>query len=282
LRLIDYSLEVSDLRDDHKFLVFADIHEGAAGVDYDLLKEDISEVHNEENCRAFYLGDGADAIRHDDKRYDLSSIHPWYIDPDNTERLDDIAKYQSRRICAVFNGIRDKMICGLKGNHGASHAKKYGYDPDFELAEAMGWLDKDKPIKYSTGVIILRLTFKDKERSSRPFIFAMQHHCGGGSASVQNNINWMIRTMGSTWSNADVFLTGHVHKRGHRRVSRIRLTTEGQLETKSDYQHYGVTGSYLRTYVDSVSNYGEGRYVPADLGALRVVVNPFSEDIHCY
>jgi hypothetical protein len=283
MRLIDYTLDVSDIRDDQKFLVFADIHEGSAGVDYDLLREDISEVRNEDNCHAFYLGDGADAVSQQDlKRFDYHAINSWYIDPEHPEYLAELAKYQSRRLCAMFNGFRDKFICGLKGNHGASHAKRYNFDPDRDLAEFMGWLDKGKPIRYSETVIGLRLTFTDGTFASRPFFFEMQHFCGGGTKSVEANLNWMCDTLGGTWANCDIFLTGHVHKRGWRPVPKLKMSASGDLKTGADYTNYGVTGTYNRTYVENVPNYGEGKYKLASLGALRVVINPFTEKIHCY
>jgi hypothetical protein len=283
MRFIDYRIPVSDLRDPVTFLHFADIHELAGGVDYDLLKDDISYVKNTDNVYGFYQGDGADARNHRDaKQWDYTAIHPWYIDSEHPERLAEITRYQSKRMCAMFDGIRDKMLCGLKGNHSDGHAKRYGFDPDREFAEFMGWVDDDKPIRYSTTVIILRMTFVDGQHESKPILYELQHHCGGGTNSLDANLNWMERVLCNTWTNCHGYFVGHVHKRGARRRSRIQVTADGELGMKPDYQWLGVTGSYLRTYVPNVSNYGEGKYKPSDLGALRSVVTPATSEIHCY
>lgn len=283
MRLVDHTIQVSDLNDPVKFLVFADIHEGAAGVDYDLLRTDVSEVKNEENAYGIYLGDGVDAVRHDDlRRFDLNAIHPWYIDPEHPERLEELAKYQSRRVCAVFDTIRPKMICGVKGNHGDAYVKRHGFDPDRELAEQMGWLEPGKQVRYSHGVLLLRVTFVDGPHSSQPILFAMQHFCGGGSASVDSNLNWLERIVGGTWSNPHIFIAAHIHKRGARRRSKIKVPFDGAIRTEPEYQWFCVTGAYLRNYVQGASSYAEGRYKPSDLGALRVVITPATGEIHAY
>lgn len=283
MRLIDYTIKTDNLDAAHSFLVFADIHEGAAGVDYKKLHRDIAEVRDEPNTYAFYLGDGTDAISKSDlRRFDYSAIHPYYIDPEHTERLKELAKYQAKRLCEHFAEIKDKIIFGVDGNHGEKYVKTHNYDPDRTFAEFAGLLEEDKPPRYSTGVVILRLIFTDGKKSSRPFLIAAQHHCGGGSMSVDNNLNWMEKIMGGTWTNCDVYLAGHVHKRGSRRRSKIKVVSSGSVGMESDYQYFGVTGSYLRLYVDGQSSYAEGRYKPADLGALHLEINPSEEDIKLY
>jgi hypothetical protein len=283
LRLIDRVITVSDLRDPQKFLVFADIHEGAAGVDYDLLRNDISEVKNEENTHAFYLGDGTDAINKSDlKRFDLSSIHPYYIDKDHTERLAELARYQVKRLQETFNPIASKFIFATNGNHGEKYLKQYSFDPDREFAEYLQAATEEHKPPYVPGVCVLRLKFTEGKHTSRTFVVVSQHHCGGGSNSVDANLNWMQRILGATWSDANIYLVGHVHKRGVRPVSRISIPRQGKMRMEPDYQYYGVTGSYLKLYMDGVSSYAEGRYKPSDLGALRVVITPQTGEIHCY
>jgi hypothetical protein len=285
MRLIDYTLDTDDLYAKHTFLDFADIHEGAAGVDYDLLSEDISCVKNNPYTYGWYTGDGTDAINKNDlKRFDFGAIHPYYIDPMHTERLKELVKTQTDRLCEHFAGVSDKILYSQDGNHGEKCTKQYGYDPDREFARFLGHIPTDdkKPVRYAPGVVIFRLTFRDGKHLSKPYLIASQHHCGGGAASVDSNLNWMERIMGNTWTNCDIYLTAHVHKRGSRRRSKIRISKTGKLKMMSDYQYFGVTGSYLRLYVDGTSNYGEGRYKPADLGALRVQITPMTGEINLY
>lgn len=85
--------------------------------------------------------------------------------------------------------------------------------------------------------------------------------------------------MRASFGNMDCYLAGHVHKRGATTIPTINVPIKGKLVTEQGYQLFGITGSFLRVYVDGNTNYAEGRVQPSALGALTLKITPENRKI---
>ena len=78
---------------------------------------------------------------------------------------------------------------------------------------------------------------------------------------------------------ADIYFMGHVHEQKGQR--NVRLGANATCDKLSARESIGViTGSYLKTYSNKCTSYGEVKgYTPTPLGAARVTIRPETREI---
>lgn len=98
------------------------------------------------------------------------------------------------------------------------------------------------------------------------------HHGAGAAQSAGGVVNRLKAFM--TMFEADIVLTGHLHKRCD--MSMSILGADEQLVEPVSSERMGVVGSsYLRTYTSGVHSYGEERgYEPVPLGNPCITIQP--------
>lgn len=258
----------------------ADLHYGNRACALDRIKADIETIRKDP--RAFWLGGGdyAEYISMRDRRFDADTIL-------ETLQISDLGKLGTvltERVADLFRPIAHKCLGLLFGNHEAVYARTQ------EQTNLHGWLCTTLGVPnlgYSAFVDAifvrdshvkapaLRSDPGDRYFRFRVRIFA--HHGAGGANTPGGKLNRLVQFMHAF--EADVYMIGHVHDQKGQRLPRI--TADDRCEKITARDSVGIiSGSYLKTYAQGVTTYGEIKgYMPATLGASFVRVRPDTGEI---
>ena len=255
----------------------SDLHlMSAACAEKDLL-QDVEQIRNDP-C-SFWMGGGdyCDFIGYSDRRFDPDAVADWVSIKD----LGKLGRIGMRRVRDILAPIQHKGLGLLLGNHEKQYALRT------EQEDLHGWLcqELDLPnLQYCAlfdlifarrpGVKGPRSSFSPPEKhtgdSSTIRVFA--HHGAGYAQTPGGKLNRLVQFMQSF--RADIFFCGHVHDKVGRKEPTIGANRDcTKLEA---YEKVGViAGSYLKTYAQGTTTYGEQRgYRPTSLGAAWVRYNP--------
>jgi len=270
-------------KDEFTIWNLADLHWWNKACDVKGIKRDIRTIQNDPF--SFWVGGGdyADYIGYTDKRFDPDCV------PDRikVEDLGKSGKVQVSEIKDLFSPIKDKCLGLLLGNH----EKKY--QTEKEQSHLHAWLCTELGVpnlEYSAlfdlifargkGSRIPELMNESPEdndrRESQSFRFYV-HHGAGFAQTSGGKLNRLIQFMESF--DADIYMVAHVHDQVGRRQSTIGAnTTCTELTHK---EKIGViSGSYLKTYAQGVTTYGEQRgYKPTHLGSATISIVPFTRTL---
>ena len=257
-----------------------DIHLGNRHACLERLRNDVAEIAVDPSSYWIGLGDYADFIGYQDRRYD-----PEAISPDIT--VADMGKLGSKLMEKVRDElapIKAKCIGLIEGNHEVQYqvrmnqqglhawlcvelgARNLGYSAIFEII----WVRKAKTkrpwrIQFETPISLGGRSFWQVR------VFA--HHGTGFAATTGGKLNKLIRFM-NMWPDCDLVMMGHIHEALSHPKSRPCLNRDGtQL---IDRTQYGIScGGYLKTYGEGRASYGEQRgYEPTTLSAAIVEFRP--------
>jgi len=255
----------------------ADLHVGAVACAEGILREDIKEIANDPFALWVGGGDYAEWINVKCPHFDTTTVAPWLhhcIGGDITPAVQE-------RIIELFWPIRDKCLGLAIGNHERNfmvHGKREGmFD---EIAIELGVQN----LGYS-GIMGLKLcrvagnkvngllVGKCDKRvlSARKYTLCVFH--GSGAAQTPGGkINTLDKLMRIT--DADITFCGHLHDQLGRRQNTI--TTNRTCSKLESISRIGLmSGSYLKTYSEECTTYGEVRgYLPTCLGAAKVIIKP--------
>lgn len=266
--------------DEIKIWNLSDLHVGSAGCAEGLIRRDVEKIRADPN--AFWIGGGdyADFIGYRDKRFDPSSMADWVKVAD----LGDIGSASMTRVRDILSPIKHKCLGLLAGNHETKwqlahehaglHAwlcmeletQNLGYCALFDVAFIRTACEQP---------VIMPATEAKKEHSHAFRIFA--HHGAGHATTPGGKLNKLISFMDSF--EADIYFLGHVHDQVGRRM--VVLGADRKCETITQKERLGViSGSYLRTYSEGVTSYGEMKgYKPVNLGAAYVGIKPQTREV---
>lgn len=261
----------------------ADIHLGNAAVAKDRLHKDIKEIANDPFSFWFGGGDYGEFISPADKRWDAGCVSKDY-------RIRDLGSWGSVIMAGVadlLRPIKHKCLGMLYGNHEDKHMKLK------ECDNLHGWLCTElgaQDLGYSCliDVTFLRLKGPDdpillpkgtpppRVGSYSSFRFFL-HHGAGAAQTPGGKMNRLVQFMQD--HRADVYMVGHCHDQIGKRIT--ELCADATCSSIQSADRVGVmTGSYLRTYAQGVTTYGEIRgYRPVPLGARFVTIDPETRDI---
>ena len=268
----------------NKFLIWnlSDLHWWNKACDKKSIRRDINIIKNDPF--SFWVGGGdyADYIGFTDKRFDPDCV------PDNAKISDlgRLGRVQTQEIKELFEPIKHKCLGLLMGNH------EKQYQRTKEQSDLHSWLCTELGVpnlEYSAifDVVFCRMPFRgdpklaldhpgDKSSSSTFRFFV--HHGSGFATTPGGKLNKLIQFMQSF--EADIFMIGHVHDQTGRKEPSIGANET--CEKLIEKQKIGViSGSYLKTYAQGVTTYGEQRgYRPTTLGAATVSIVPDTRELH--
>ena len=239
-------------------VALGDFHVGHRNVDYDLLERVINTVKDTPDCLWIGMGDYADCITFQDKRFDLNAVDPTCMTPD----------CQYRRVKELLEPIKDKCIGLLDGNHDYLFWRRYQHNYVDSLAYQLG-------VPYLTMDAYIRLRFirkSGKHPKTRQFnIYA--HHGWTGARTVGGRIN-RIQDLAKIFPNLDLYLMGHTHLLGQA-PPQVQLSVDQHLNVVEHVERFVFTGSFLRGYMPDAVSYIETKTLtPTSLGAplIRIQV----------
>ncbi len=266
--------------DEFTIHAIGDIHYGNAACALDRCKADIEAIRVDPRAFWFGLGDYAEYIGPGDKRWNAKSVSKEITIGD----LANLGKMLTTKVRDLFAPIKHKCLGLLLGNH----ETKYMGEKDQENLHA--WLCTELGavnLGYSgfTDVIFKRQPGRTIRLSTLPIstgadaytVRFFLHHGAGSANTAGGKMNRLDRFMRDFA--ADVFLIAHVHDQVGKR--RPVITANADCSKITAEEPIGViTGSYLRTYAQGVTTYGEVKgYAPVPLGASFVRINPQNKTI---
>ncbi len=256
-----YRINYKSRKDVFTLWAVGDIHNGNKACAVDKLKQDVQRIKDDPNARWLGTGDYAEFIGHTDKRFDPDAV----AENISVSDLRELGPVLMRQVRDFFMPIKDKCIGILQGNHELKYEERFQQRLTAWLAAEL----ETKCFDYST---IFDLVFKRLRGTTRRFrVYA--HHGAGYAITSGGKLNRLIGFM-HRWPKADIVIIGHVHEKmmhknvpldGNDKCSKIVQTPQVGI----------ITGSYLKTYSEGVTTYGEQRgYSPVALGAAAIIIKP--------
>ncbi len=252
---IDLSSELEEI----ELHIFADEHIGDEHSDVKRVLQRIEYVKNTPNAYCILNGDIIDNAT----RTSIGDIYTQTCNP--MEQLE--------RAIAIFEPIKDKILCITHGNHENRSYKNEGINISRLIATQLGLGDKYSP---TSAVLFIRLG-KDPHAHGRKFRYTgyVLHGSGGGRKEGAKAIR--LADMAGI-IDVDFYIHSHTHtpmvlKQGFHRVdtcnSRVSLVTKLFVNTAANltYGGYGEAGEFKPTSTDTPVIYlsGTKRYYDAKL-----------------
>jgi len=257
---IDFKSE----KDEFYVVPIGDVHLGNKGCEIQRLKEMVEWIRTKENCYWIGMGDYIDCINYTDKRFDPDTIQAKYL----TE-LSNCVPMQIGDFMEIVRPIIDKCLGFHRGNHEEKIRLQYHYDVMYEL-----WKEFGKPLLEDSNVMVLDFVMPNKH-VDRVKIFSTHGCCGGRKGG--NKINWLEDLIG--YIEADIYLIAHSHIKESEIKTQLYVDRMGRVKQRKKV--LGVTGSFLRGYMQGCSSYIEKAMLPpTDLGVIRITIIPGRNDVH--
>ncbi len=261
----------------------ADIHLGNCGTERKHLMRDIAAIRDDPYSLWIGGGDYADYIGIKDKRFDPSVL-------DNDIMVSDLGQLGyvlTKRVKELFEPIKDKCLGLAFGNHEDKYQKTQ------EQMQLHQWLCTELGVANLGYSAFLDAVFV-RSRCSGPTIQPKPpartvssstaayrifvHHGTGGATTPGGKLNRLLKFMHDF--RADIYFVGHVHDALSKRLPRIGA--DATCTEIVEHDSIGVVaGSYLRTYTQGITGYGEIKgYSPVPLGATYVEITPDRREMH--
>ena len=237
-----------------KLICFGDVHCGGLSTDLNAFDKMIKYAEKS-GAHLLGLGDWAEAISATDKRFDLGSIDPRFLD-------GDLIANQYNYIEEALEPIKDQVLTLHAGNHDLKVKKNCHIDMTKQMCRNLG-------IQYAEGSALTRLSFKRPNRTTSFVIYSA--HGSQAGRNTGSKINSM-----ESLSNAYVFdlaVCGHSHSLFTISSTQVYLSQNNTLGFRTI--HFGNSGSFLRGIKENVVSYGElGGYKPSKVGYLLYKFDP--------
>ena len=258
MRLLTREIRVRDLDAPVRLHATGDWHVGEMGCSEGRLRRALEAVRDDEGAIAILMGDLGGFLAPDDRRWEPAAVADGLTIAD----LEDWGHMLVERCCRIAAPLRGRVVASLAGNHELTYARRHHVDIPSQLAGGLGC----PPLGYAA---LITLRFIGPGGHSRD-LRIMATHGAGAAATPGGKLNRLIRTM--SIAAADLVLMGHVHAC----MSTTSMVLEQRGDRIGERLTLGViTGTYLRTYSEGHSGYGErAGYQPTTLGHPVISVTP--------
>jgi hypothetical protein len=258
---------------------FADVHLGNTGCAKHQLVADINQVKEDPYSVWLLLGDYADFIHVDDKRFDASVFDETIL----AKELGYLGAYLMDKIRHYFEPIQDKCLGAGFGNHEHSYMKKKDHADlhenlckhwDVENLMYSGFFDlylkRDAGLR--RGPVVVKRDTGPVTGSDVIKIRVGYHHGFSAAATAGGKINALKRLVDQF--EANLILTAHMHEQFAKGF--VRLGADESCKKIIEKPALGlITGSYMRTYKEGTVGYGEVKaYAPTVLGVACARIIP--------
>lgn len=241
------------------FTAVGDLHVGNAGFDRDYFLKQRKDIIDR-NAYTVLVGDLMDMILMSDKRHDAAMIDERYIGD-----LDDMVGDCLDDVIALFEPMKHLILGVVEGNHEEAFRRRAQLNVTKRIADALGVPD------LKGGAYIRTVLKRGRSRNKRG-IFAT--HGAGGATTYGSKMNRLIALRDVI--DADIYMQGHVHDLLVKIIPRLEcFKYSDRLGLSNHPMAFMCTGSYLQTYKEGASGYGERRtYKPVTMGCGYIDVYP--------
>ena len=240
---------------------FGDLHYGHRDSNINEFKRMLRECNNDEHY-FIGLGDIFDSIIQQDVRFQLSQLEG--MDPKLlVDDLIDSYVNEFSRVWRSANIPSNKILLMGMGNHEETLQRKYGTNPIKRFCER-------ENITYGgySGYHCLNLMYNE----GRFNIHIRYHHgYGGGSRTGGYPLTKYEKEL--MWSDADIFLFGHDHRRHLQPYAYERISVTGQYVYKTR-RILAICGGFLENRpMSEYPSYAERSMYPAsDIGYIKIPI----------
>lgn len=230
-----------------------DIHCASKGCDIPKLKKGVKTIELTPDSVWVNMGDNAETINKNDRRFDQDSLRPKYA-----KNINRMGQLEADELVDIFNPIKENCLGIIEGNHENIYRKAFNMDMTWELCKRL-----NVPHLSSMALIRLTITFGEGGHVSNVDILAF-HGYGGGrkwGGKLQK-----ISDMASGIK-ADIYMMGHLHSQAAIKEVELSLPVRGEL-TLIEKERLGIlVPSFYRTYAEGMDNYASKNcYPPSVLG----------------
>jgi hypothetical protein len=247
-----------------------DIHLGSANCDKTALFRVIDEIRANPDARWLGVGDYVEWITPKDKRWHAGGIDQSIINMANLDRIGDA---YVEKIATILAPIMDKCWGMGKGNHEGSFEREHHTNLTQRILQATGATGD----LYTGWAAITRVVFEDafQHRSSVRIFHSHGWQAGRLSGAKINQLDHLMGWI----DGCRIYLQGHSHDRVVK--TKTKLDTNPSFTKLTAYDSFGAhTGSYLRTYQQNATGYGEEKgYPPVPIGPPTFTLTPTSEGV---
>ncbi|MFA5387847.1 MAG: hypothetical protein WC322_05715 [Candidatus Paceibacterota bacterium] len=243
----------------------SDIHLGSANCDKGAFFKTVDTIRQDPNARWIGVGDYVEWITPKDKRWHAGGIDKQIINMANLDRIGDA---YVDAISTILRPIMDKCWGMGKGNHEGSFEREHHTNLTQRILQAC-----NMPGDLYTGwAAITRVRFED-HNSHRSSIRIFHSHGWQAGRLSGAKINQLDHLMG--WiEGCRIYLQGHSHDRVVK--TKTMLSTNSSFTKLVAEDSFGAhCGSYLRTYQQNATGYGEEKgYPPVPIGPPTFELTP--------
>ena len=262
MEIISRTIEYKSRKDNFLIYPIGDIHAGSIHCAEQEIQQKVREIKETKNAYWLGMGDYADCILKDDKRFDIGGLAPWV-------KADNILRCQSDWIKDLFSPIKGKCLGLITGNHEESIHSKYQEDFTRNLCTDLG-------VSYGGYACYVLLRFQrttGETKTSQTYKIHAWH--GAGAAQTEGARLMRLMRLVNDFT-AHIYLMGHLHAMTQHTPDRIDCIGE---RLKSVKLAATITGSWLRAYTyskDSVNpSYAEIKgYKPSRIGCPIIRIHP--------
>jgi hypothetical protein len=268
--------------DSFKIVYFSDLHWlAAACAEKEVLKTRDEILHDP---FTFWIGGGdyAEFIGYEDKkRFDPDAVSPKLTIKD----LGNLGKKSYDEVKHLFEPIKHKCLGLIVGNHEREYMRRK------QQEDLHAWVCTELGVPNAGYSCFMDVAFdrtakagktptltRDAapEHASEAFrVFC--HHGAGAAQTKGGKVNRLVSFMRNF--DADIYMIGHVHDQMGARITPLGADA-GCTKIVSRAKVGVISGSFLKTYAQGVTTYGEQKgYEPTSLGAAWVRIHPESRRI---
>jgi hypothetical protein len=273
-------------QDRFKIVYFSDIHWLAkACAEKEVLKQR-DDILNDPFTFWIGGGDYGEFIGFGDaKRFDPDAVAEKVTVAD----LARLGKKTYEEIRDLFWPIKHKCLGLIVGNHEKQYMRRQ------QQEDLHGWLCTELGVPDLGYCCFMDLVFQQRRPAgdAPPLLsdkslgkkyhggsetFRIWCHHGAGAAQTKGGkINRLVSFMRNF--EADIFFMGHVHDQMGARLTPLCADADC-LKLRNKTKLGVISGSYLKTYAQGVTTYGEQKgYEPVTLGAAWVAIRPHTREI---
>jgi hypothetical protein len=264
MKLITHRLSFTE-GDCFPFFFWGDWHRFNANCSKKELEADRRTIAETPNALYAHMGDGADCIARDDKRYTAAEVDWSLIRPQD---MDKFAPLVVRDLVDFEAPVANRCVAKLRGNHETAFGHWHHCDVVWEVCERLGRGDL-----YAPGEAMVRLIFTDAHRHACTVVLNLHHgtHTARYRSTLLNQLLIKLRY----WPTVDIMARGHCHFRDF--SSEMRMATNANFSALHQRRAMAVlSGGYLKTFCDDDgAGYAEMKDLdPIDIGMQRVNIYP--------
>ena len=256
-----YEIEFDKYGEPIYLIPFGDVHRDSTNCDEERWLETLEWAKRKKRCYFLGMGDYSD-FASGSERIILGDpkLHESTFDT-----LEGIYETHTIRFWNEIKFMKDKLIGLIEGNHFGK------YESGITTTQRLAQLMKTKYLGVSS---FIRLTLKDKKRSTTSLSLDIWAHHGKGSSTMAGgSLNTVEKMLFA--ANADIYLMGHDHKKSVSIVPTLELQGRNALNLHQKKKLIARTGSFLKGYVPNKRSYVADRAMnPSDLGVIKIELTP--------